>query len=419
MSRTPMPKRRWMAAALALAATTAATAAFAAKPQDQADLDALEQNVADAIAALEAAKQAQGQGEQPQPDAEPAKNTATYLGISTGELSEDEQAQYNGFGLKIGGATDGSPAANAGLKEGDILTAFDGQRLVNFEQLAVLVRSYGAGDAVEMTIIRDGQEQTVEATLAEHEAPPLGEMLAQLRNANGPQRVQGVQGVFGPGDGQRFFMLRPQGGAMQWRPAEGQLQFRRLEGLGLDRELPMRLQLELNGEELELQMQEMQEEVRRAVEEAQRMAEEQRALAGEARERAGEARERAGAQRERAAQIHRATIQMRRDLADGMDGNTQRRINIRINDDQGIMTFTAENGESKVVVKNENGEVLYDGEMPQTDEQWQALPDGVGERLKKLQDSVDNLPEAPEAPPAPQPASRPQPEKDQNGNVRV
>ncbi|RME77332.1 MAG: PDZ domain-containing protein [Chloroflexi bacterium] len=51
---------------------------------------------------------------------------------------------------------------------GDILTAVNGQPVATLDELQILLETnYKVGDAVEVTIIRDGQEQTVTVTLAE------------------------------------------------------------------------------------------------------------------------------------------------------------------------------------------------------------------------------------------------------------
>ena len=68
---------------------------------------------------------------------------------------------------KIAQITSDSPAARAGLQIGDIVTAFNGQRVVSFDSLVGFVRAKSVGAKVTLTIVRDGQRQNVMVTLSE------------------------------------------------------------------------------------------------------------------------------------------------------------------------------------------------------------------------------------------------------------
>lgn len=63
-----------------------------------------------------------------------------------------------------------SPAAKAGLEEGDIITKFDGQDLTNtndLNTLSVLISKKKVGDSVKVEYIRDGQRHEATITLEE------------------------------------------------------------------------------------------------------------------------------------------------------------------------------------------------------------------------------------------------------------
>jgi putative serine protease PepD len=64
---------------------------------------------------------------------------------------------------------EGGPAAEAGLRGGDVVTGFDGDRVTSAEELITAIRSRAPGDEVQLTYRRDGQERTVSLTLAEGE----------------------------------------------------------------------------------------------------------------------------------------------------------------------------------------------------------------------------------------------------------
>ncbi|HZL35643.1 MAG TPA: PDZ domain-containing protein [Tepidisphaeraceae bacterium] len=78
-----------------------------------------------------------------------------------------------GTGLVVDVVVPKSPADEAGLKQYDVLRKLDDQLLVNAEQLAVLVRTYKPGTPIDLTVIRDGKEITLNPKLVEHEIEPL------------------------------------------------------------------------------------------------------------------------------------------------------------------------------------------------------------------------------------------------------
>jgi serine protease Do len=77
----------------------------------------------------------------------------------------------------------GTPAEEAGLQAGDIITRVDGQRLSDFNQLRTIIGNKQPGDPVELTLVRESDELTVEVTLGMR---PSDEELA-----GAPQRPDG------------------------------------------------------------------------------------------------------------------------------------------------------------------------------------------------------------------------------------
>ena len=61
-----------------------------------------------------------------------------------------------------------SPADEAGLREGDVITAIDGRAVDKDHPLDRHIRRYAPGDRVEITYWREGREQTVRIRLGEH-----------------------------------------------------------------------------------------------------------------------------------------------------------------------------------------------------------------------------------------------------------
>lgn len=68
-------------------------------------------------------------------------------------------------GYKLGGVTEGSPADKAGLKTGDIITAFGGKKISNIYDFTYAIGSHVPGDKVEVVFMRGEQELKVEIEL--------------------------------------------------------------------------------------------------------------------------------------------------------------------------------------------------------------------------------------------------------------
>ena len=81
-----------------------------------------------------------------------------YLGVTVGDSASSSGAQ-------IGAVRAGSPAATAGLKAGDVITAVNGTTVANAGQLTGIVSEHQPGDKLRLTIRRNGATLTVEATL--------------------------------------------------------------------------------------------------------------------------------------------------------------------------------------------------------------------------------------------------------------
>ena len=92
--------------------------------------------------------------------------THAYLGVSIGDGAGEADGTMRA-GAEVGDVESGSPADDAGLKSGDVITAIDGKTVSQAAALTGFVRQYSSGDTVALTVIRDGKETTVEVTLAE------------------------------------------------------------------------------------------------------------------------------------------------------------------------------------------------------------------------------------------------------------
>ena len=80
-----------------------------------------------------------------------------YLGVSTAPAP-------NG-GAQVGEATADGPAAQAGIRAGDVITEVDGDRVQDPEDVAQAIEDRKPGDEVDVKVQRGGSEHTIQVTL--------------------------------------------------------------------------------------------------------------------------------------------------------------------------------------------------------------------------------------------------------------
>lgn len=90
------------------------------------------------------------------------------FGISCQDVTETISQMY-GFpvGAYVTAVSEDSAADKAGLQKGDVITAIDGEEIKTTEELNAQKNLHSAGDKVELTIVRNGEEQKIKVTLDE------------------------------------------------------------------------------------------------------------------------------------------------------------------------------------------------------------------------------------------------------------
>ena len=86
--------------------------------------------------------------------------------LGNGFLGFSSDANEGG-GVKVTRVGEGTPAAKAGLKEGDVIRKFNGGEVSSREQVKEKLSQMAIGDEVVLEITRDGKEQTITFTLGE------------------------------------------------------------------------------------------------------------------------------------------------------------------------------------------------------------------------------------------------------------
>jgi S1-C subfamily serine protease len=87
--------------------------------------------------------------------------SGVFLGVSTQSATGDQQ------GAEVENVASGSPAAGAGLQQGDVITAVDGTAVTSPADLARLVRGHQPGDQVTIAYSRSGNATEAQVQLAD------------------------------------------------------------------------------------------------------------------------------------------------------------------------------------------------------------------------------------------------------------
>ena len=96
--------------------------------------------------------------------------TRGWLGVVIQELSSDLADQFDIDDLEgalVNEVAAGGPAQKAGLRRGDVIIEFEGEKIESWNELPRVVASSAVGDKVDVVVIRDGKHKTVGVTLGE------------------------------------------------------------------------------------------------------------------------------------------------------------------------------------------------------------------------------------------------------------
>ena len=97
---------------------------------------------------------------------------SSWLGVETHEVTTDKAKELKlsaERGVVLGKIVPDSPAAKAGLKENDVVTEINGQRVEGAAQFRRMIHEIPAGRSIQLTVWRDGRSQTISATLGKSE----------------------------------------------------------------------------------------------------------------------------------------------------------------------------------------------------------------------------------------------------------
>ncbi len=89
-----------------------------------------------------------------------------FLGVSATATTGDTK------GVEVAQVVGNSPADDAGLQTGDVITKVDGTDVTSPAQLVTVITGHKSGDKVTITYTRDGQTKTADVTLGDRTDAP-------------------------------------------------------------------------------------------------------------------------------------------------------------------------------------------------------------------------------------------------------
>jgi C-terminal processing protease CtpA/Prc len=139
-------------------------------------------------------------------ESETTTRTPAFLGVQARELTP-EIASQSGVtaeqGVFISQVINGSPAAQAGLRPGDVITRVDGKEITNPQQLRQAIQRAGTNKQIKLEVMRGDNERTLTARLTQApadqfgtptlEVPRYGRFGGLLPGADQSQQIQDLQ----------------------------------------------------------------------------------------------------------------------------------------------------------------------------------------------------------------------------------
>jgi serine protease Do len=96
-----------------------------------------------------------------------------YLGISMNDVTPENAHFFNltdANGAIVAQVTPNSPAARAGLQNGDVIQQLNGKKLTNGSDLQLAIAGTTPGTKVQLGILRNGHNQNIDLTVGEYNA---------------------------------------------------------------------------------------------------------------------------------------------------------------------------------------------------------------------------------------------------------
>lgn len=102
----------------------------------------------------------------------------SYLGVQTQDINKDNLSKYGlreVRGVAVEKVMENSPAASAGLQTGDVIVRFNGEEVTSARKLTRLIGEVAPDHQARITVLRNGSEREITATLGKRPTPSFAE----------------------------------------------------------------------------------------------------------------------------------------------------------------------------------------------------------------------------------------------------
>ena len=145
----------------------------------------------------------------------------SYLGVQTADVNKENFAKFGlreVRGVVVEKVVEGSPAAAAGLQNGDVIVKFNGEEITSARKLTRLVGEVAPDHQVRITVLRGGNERELTATLAKRPAPKFENGAFEMRVPQGGVDIPSIPGFPPTGEFPRIRTFpEGQGDVFVWR----------------------------------------------------------------------------------------------------------------------------------------------------------------------------------------------------------
>ncbi len=101
---------------------------------------------------------------------EKEKKVKPYMGVYLNGLSKKEmlaEGLKNNYGIMINKVVDETPAAEAGLLDGDVLLSFNSEKIYTDSQLHEIIMDFQPRDTVKLVVFRNGKSKKINLILGQ------------------------------------------------------------------------------------------------------------------------------------------------------------------------------------------------------------------------------------------------------------
>lgn len=163
----------------------------------------------------------------PQTFARSFDGDGSYLGIEMQEINKENFAKFglrDVRGVAVVKVVENSPAAAAGMKDSDVIVRFNGDEIASARKLTRLVGEIDPDHQAKITVLRNGGEQELTATLAKRPGPKFESGNFEFHTPMPMDKFEMPNLKNMPQDGAPFVFTLPDGGegkAFSWRSGGG------------------------------------------------------------------------------------------------------------------------------------------------------------------------------------------------------